>query len=105
MEYFEFEKPKKKRIKKGIITILVCIVSLVIGCFGGYIIGRRNSSMLPLNNDVLNEVYTLVEQTFFDTTKSEYDIEDRALAGLVYGLSDVYSSYMSHEEADELNSS
>ncbi|MCD7840168.1 MAG: S41 family peptidase, partial [Erysipelotrichaceae bacterium] len=56
-------------------------------------------------SSIYDEVVEYIEDLYLDTTDSETDISERILSGMVSALGDPFSSYLTSEETDELNTS
>lgn len=104
MEQFAYEK-KKKRIKKGPIYIILCIVFLVVGSIGGYYFGIKNQKTKIIGASLYDEISAIIEERFLDTTESDYSLQERMLAGMVRALGDPHSSYLSSKQATDFNTS
>ena len=104
MEQFEYEK-KKKRIKKEPIYIILCVVFLVVGSIGGYYFGVKNQKTKIIGASLYDEISTIIEERFLDTTESDYSLQERMLTGMVGALGDLHSSYLSSKQATDFNTS
>ncbi|MCD7808871.1 MAG: S41 family peptidase [Erysipelotrichaceae bacterium] len=102
MDYLE--NKKKRRVKKDIIYIIACVLCLVIGLLGGYFI-HGNTSSDTNDATIYDEVVSYIEELYLDTTDSETEISERILSGMVSALGDPFSSYMTSEETEALNTS
>ncbi len=102
MDYLE--NKKKRRVKKDIIYIIACVLCLVIGLLGGYFI-HGNTSSEANDATIYDEVVSYIEDLYLDTTDSETEISERILSGMVSALGDPFSSYMTSEETEALNTS
>lgn len=103
MDNFEFEYKKKKRLKRGPIYVLICVVSLVIGAISGYFYrGVRDIEILETKHNIYDQIGGKIEDDFLDTTKSEQSLQERILFGMVAALGDPHSAYLSRQQANEL---
>ncbi|MCD7893325.1 MAG: S41 family peptidase [Erysipelotrichaceae bacterium] len=102
MDYLE--NRKKRRLKKDVIYIIACVVCLILGLFGGYFIHVKTSDTTS-ESSIYDEVVEYIEDLYLDTTDSETEISERILSGMVSALGDPFSSYLTSEETDELNTS
>lgn len=102
MDHFEFENKKKRKLKKEPIYIGLCVICLMIGLVGGYTIQSLRYRTQDLSLSVYDEVSELIENNFLDTTDSDYSLQERMLNGMVAGLGDRHSSYLSTSQAEEL---
>lgn len=105
MDNFEFENKKKRRLKKEPIYIGLCIVCLIIGLIGGYSFQILQDHSQESSSSVYDEISALIESNFLDTTDSDYSLKERMLNGMVAGLGDRHSSYLSTSQAEELGTS
>jgi carboxyl-terminal processing protease len=96
---------KKYKLKGKVITIVLCIVCLAIGAFGGIVLTHKTSSSEEINASVLSEIMDIIDNKWVDTTGSDEDSDSRMLSGLVSGLSDPYTTYMTIDEASDFNDS
>ena len=72
MEDFEYERKKKKRIRKGsLAVILVCVMCLVAGAAGGFLFARLNPYTLVLTDTIYDELYHKITTNILDTTENE----------------------------------
>lgn len=93
--------PYQMRIFKGIL-----VAALAVGIFfGGYFFGSTEKSgprsSSSLNLSLVNEVYSLIRGKFIGTIDSN-KLSEGAAAGLVSGLNDPYSEYLSIDESNAL---
>ncbi|MCD8029180.1 MAG: S41 family peptidase [Erysipelotrichaceae bacterium] len=102
MDYLE--NKKRRRIKKDIIYIIACIICLILGLFGGYFIHSKTSQTIT-ESSIYDKVVEYIEDLYLDTTDSETEISERILSGMVSALGDPFSSYLTSEETDALNTS
>lgn len=106
MEEFEYERKKKKRIKKGsLAVIVVCIMCLLCGLAGGFLFARLNPHTLVLADTIYDEIYHKITTNFLDTTDSKLPLSERMLEGMVDGIGDIHSSYLTSDDADDFASS
>ena len=104
MDQFDFENKKRRRLKKGPLMVIACLLCLVIGGLGGYFIAKPQSTFNG-DQDIYHEVLKYIEEDFYDTTESDYDLQTRILAGMVSALGDIHSSFMTREQSNELDTS
>ncbi|MCD7949532.1 MAG: S41 family peptidase [Erysipelotrichaceae bacterium] len=102
MDYLE--NKKKRRVKRDIIYIIACVLCLVIGLLGGYFI-HGNTDNEASDATIYDEVVSYIEDLYLDTTDSETEISERILSGMVSALGDPFSSYLTSEETEALNTS
>ena len=106
MEEFEYERKRKRRIKKGpIAVIIVCVLCLACGAAGGFLFARLNPHTLVLADTIYDELYHKIAVNFLDTTESDVPLSDRLLEGMVDGIGDIHSSYLTSDDADDFASS
>lgn len=107
MDQFEFEteNKKKKRLRKEPLYILLSVLCLIIGGCAGFYFGTSKSNQKEGNQSIYNLVSDSINTYFFDTSDSEYSFEERMLKGMVAGLGDKYSSYLTTDQADDLTNS
>lgn len=100
---FEFENKKKKRLKREPLYILACILCLVIGAGGGYFYSKiTDTSRKNEKVDISTQIESIINDSFVDVTGLETTLNERMLTGMVAGLGDPYSSYLSQKQALEL---
>ncbi|MEG0451866.1 MAG: S41 family peptidase [Coprobacillus sp.] len=103
MDNFEFENKKKKRLKREPLYIIACILCLIIGAGGGYFYSHvSNTSKQNEKVDISSQIQSVINDSFVDVTGLETTLQERMLSGMVSGLGDPYSSYLSQKEALEL---
>ena len=106
MEDFEYERKKKKRIRKGsLAVILVCVMCLVAGAAGGFLFARLNPYTLVLTDTIYDELYHKITTNILDTTESELPLTERLLEGMVDGIGDIHSTYLTSDAANDFASS
>lgn len=106
MEDFEYERKKKKRIRKGsLAVIIVCVMCMVVGVAGGFIFARLNPHTLVLADTIYDELYHKITTNILDTTESETSLTERLLEGMVDGIGDIHSSYLTSDDANDFASS
>ena len=98
----EFNKRKKNLLIKYIVIGVLC---LALGFGSGYLVFHNSDASAEdkTNMTVVDEVVELLNNNWLDTTDSKTSIQDRMIAGLVDGLGDSHSSYMSTQENKEFN--
>lgn len=99
----ELNKKKKNLLFKYIVIGVLC---LVIGFTSGFFVFHNNNqnSKNRTNSTSIDEVVELLNNNWLDTTDSKTSMKDRMLKGLVDGLGDSHSSYMSAQENKAFNS-
>ena len=99
----ELNKRKKSLLIKYIVIGVLC---LALGFGSGYLVFHNSDASAEdkTNMTVVDEVVELLNNNWLDTTDSKTSIQDRMIAGLVDGLGDSHSSYMSTQENKEFNS-
>lgn len=102
---FEFENKKKKKIKKEPLFILICIVCLVAGGFGGYFLRGGENTKTNREATVYDQIGEIIDSDFVDTADTQLSIEERLLTGMVAGLQDPYSAYMNQQQSLDLETS
>lgn len=103
MDQFEFENKKRKRLRKEPFYILICILCLVVGGCLGFYLGTPKQQKVT-NSNIYGQIAEIIEEHFLDTTDSDYSLQERMLMGMVAGLGDKYTSYMTSEQANDLTS-
>jgi carboxyl-terminal processing protease len=103
MEQFEFENKKRRKLKKEVIWIIACVICMIVGLGGGYFISNhQNSQVAKKSEDIFSQVSQIVNGRFVDTSESEYSLQERMLAGMIAGLGDPHSSYLTSQQAQDL---
>ena len=103
MENFEFERKKKKKLKREPLYVLLCIVFLIVGACGGYIYSITKSPFLGSGrSDSVEEVENIINHKFLDTTDTDLSLEERMIQGMVVALGDPHTSYLSSQDAVDL---
>ena len=99
----ELNKRKKNLLIKYIVIGVLC---LALGFGSSYLVFHNSDASAEdkTNKTVVDEVVELLNNNWLDTTDSKTSIQDRMIAGLVDGLGDSHSSYMSTQENKEFNS-
>lgn len=106
MDNFEFETKKKKKLKKQPIYVLVCIICLAVGTIGGYTFSSfTNKTEKSEESDDFLRVESIINENFVDTVDSQYSLKTRMLAGMVAGLGDIHTSYLTSEGFQNLTTS
>lgn len=106
MENFEFERKKKRKLKKEPIYILACILCLVAGVCIGYVYQLDKLPFVNKNQaNIYEEVGEVIENDFLDTTDSKTSIEERMINGMIAALQDPHTSYLSSQDAVDLGTS
>ena len=95
MDQFEFEKKKKKKLRKEPIFAILCVLCLIIGGCGGYFLSSlQQNQQITGTSQIYDQLAETIEEKFLDTTDSEYTLQERMLSGLVAALGDKHSSYL-----------
>lgn len=102
MEQFEFEKQKKKKIRKEPIYIICCILCLMIGGATGIYFGKKLVKP-SIQSGIYEETAQILEDKFYDLTDSDLSLEQRMLYGMSGALGDQYTSYFTNEGSKEYN--
>lgn len=99
----ELNKKKKSLLIKYIVIGVLC---LALGFTSGYFVFHTDSSdnKNKTNATLIDEVVELLNNNWLDTTDSKTSMQDRMLQGLVDGLGDSHSSFMSAQENKSFNS-
>lgn len=107
MDQFEFEteNKKKKKLRKEPLYIILSILCLIIGGGVGFYFGISKNNQDKDNLSIYDLISENINTYFFDTLDSEYSFEERMLQGMVAGLGDRYSSYLTTDQADDLTNS
>lgn len=99
----EIKKEPKKRPVKEILIVLLIVVCLTIGYFAGYM-SKKNVVVKNANNKgIINEVYDTLNKYWVNTTDQDINLDASAIEGMVLGLNDPHSSYLTSKEAVEFN--
>lgn len=102
MDNFDFENKKKKKLRREPIYIVLCLICLVAGSLGGYFYrGLSNETIKKNQDDTFSQIAQIIESDFLDTTNSEVPLKDRMIAGMISGLGDIHSTYLSDAQAQE----
>lgn len=91
---------KRKIIVKRIITFFICILLFVLGVIIGIVYTNSTSLSLLEGNRTLNQIVQILEDYWVDPSSSSEAIEDRLMNGLVEGLDDPYTSYMTIDQTN-----
>ena len=106
MNEFDHEQVKKKKIKKEPLYIILCIFCLVLGSIGGYFYRGFHISKEQLQaKSLYDEISEVISRDFVDLAESDVSLQDRMLWGMVKGLGDPHSSYLSLQQARDLTDS
>lgn len=98
------QPPKKKKSHlKEVVIILVIIFCLGIGFVLGYL-SKQGVRVISgdKNQTVMQEVYDILEKNWLNLN-DDIDLQSKAIAGLVDGLGDVHSSFLTNDQSQEFN--
>lgn len=98
------QPPKKKKSHlKEVVIILVIIFCLGIGFVLGYL-SKQGVRVISgdKNHTVLQEVYDILEANWLNLN-DDIDLKSKAISGLVDGLGDVHSSFLTNDQSQEFN--
>lgn len=98
----EIKKEKKRRPIKEVLIVILIIVCLAIGYFAGYV-SKKNVVVKDSNNNIINEVYDTLNKYWVNTNDQDINLNTSAIEGMVAGLNDPHSSYLTSKEAVEFN--
>ena len=99
----EIKKETKQRPIKEILIVILIIVCLAIGYFAGYVSKKDVVVKSTNNKGVINEVYETLDKYWVNTTDQDINLDASAIEGMVAGLNDPHSSYLTSKEAVEFN--
>ncbi len=95
-----------KRKGVSIRAFIVCLViTLIIGMGSGYVLFHTSSSNENTQDSTIETIIETINNNWLDTTESETSITDRMIQGIVNGLGDTHTSYMTSEETEDFNNS
>ena len=107
----DFIRPPKKEVKqetkqrpiKEVLIVILIIVCLAIGYFAGYV-SKKNVIVKSTNDSsIINEVYDTLDKYWVNTNDQDVNLNTSAIEGMVAGLNDPHSSYLTSKEAVEFN--
>ena len=107
----DFIRPPKKEVKqetkqrpiKEVLIVILIIVCLAIGYFAGYV-SKKNVIVKSKNDSsIINEVYDTLDKYWVNTNDQDVSLNTSAIEGMVAGLNDPHSSYLTSKEAVEFN--
>ncbi len=104
-------KKKSRTTIKPLFVAVVCVICLSLGFGGGYLVFHASTatstttSSTKVSSSVLSEVISLINNNWVDSTNSKKSITSRMVAGLVDGLGDIHTTYMTADEISEFNNS
>lgn len=106
MDYNRPPKNIKRRLKepiKQVLLILIIIICFSIGYFTGYISKKDVVIEQENNKNTINEVYDILNNYWVNTTDQDIDLDASAIKGMVEGLGDIHSNYLTSDEAVDFN--
>jgi len=99
------DKQKKKRITFKAYIATICLV-LALGLAGGYGVSGLINKVAPQSNaSRVSEVYKILKNAFYDTTHNKTSLDTRILKGMVDGLGDIHSQYLTKDETKAFTTS
>lgn len=99
------DKQKKKRITFKAYIATICLV-LALGLAGGYGLSGLINKVAPQSNaSRVSEVYKILKNAFYDTTHNKTSLDTRILKGMVDGLGDIHSQYLTKDETKAFTTS
>lgn len=103
-------KEHKKWRLKPYSAVIIGLVCLSLGLGLGYVMFKTPevpavSVKQTVDNKTLRQIYKILKDQFKDTTNSSKSLSDRMIAGLVKGLGDPHTAYMTKEEYMQFDSS
>ena len=102
----DFIRPPKKEVKqetkqrpiKEVLIVILIIVCLAIGYFAGYV-SKKNVIVKSKNDSsIINEVYDTLDKYWVNTNDQDVSLNTSAIEGMVAGLNDSHSSYLTSKE-------
>lgn len=98
MEKFEYRR--RYRLKRNIIVVVISIAFLFIGfSLGVFLVNNTNDGFIG-KNLVMTQISEILKENWVDTTSSKISTEDRMINGMVNGLNDPYTSYMTLDQVN-----
>lgn len=108
-DFIRPEKPqvtkKKKHLRKEIVVLVGIIFSLLVGIFIGYIIRSPEVRNVYSDDAIIDEVYDIIDTYWYNPSDKKIDIQDTSIKGLLAGLQDPYTTFMTKEEAEAMMNS
>lgn len=99
----EVKQETKQRPIKEVLIVILIIVCLAIGYFAGYV-SKKNVIVKSTNDSsIINEVYDTLDKYWVNTNDQDVNLNTSAIEGMVAGLNDPHSSYLTSKEAVEFN--
>ncbi|MBO6048137.1 MAG: S41 family peptidase [Erysipelotrichaceae bacterium] len=84
-----------------LMTILIFIIGLLIGSCGSYLLFFAKQPKEQVDVNVFNEISSLITHHWIDTTESKESIDSRMISGMINGLGDPHTTYMSANEVND----
>lgn len=104
-DFIRPEKPKVKKkmhLKKEVVIVVGLVVSLLIGFLLGYVFHFPKEQTTFTKQDIIDEVYSVIKNEWVNATGEDVDINEASIDGMLSGLGDPYTQYMTLEEALDL---
>ena len=99
---------RRKKIKRIIVSIVLCVLFLIVGFVGGYIF---TYAIHPINNadrnNTFGEIEAILEKEWIyakDYDDLQTELENKAFYGMTAFEEDPYTTYMSQDELDDFAS-
>lgn len=88
---------------KAPFVIVIAVVSLLIGLGSGYALfhSNVNNNDSTINEALMQEALTIIEDRWYDSTDSKTPITQRMISGMIAGLDDPHTMYMSASEMSD----
>ncbi len=96
-------KPKKKSHFLEWIIVIAIVISLGIGFGAGYFLGPRDTIVDKDEDNLLQEVYEIIDEDWYNARGEELNIDEAAIDALLGSINDPHTSYLTQEEALDFN--